>query len=139
MNQIGRTSLGSLAVLVAALLACDPDNSALDYARLGIVASDASGSPVSASAGSACVTLPVLRGSQVDKSFDVSDTLSVEVSADRSGLVVHFAHATPPVSDKHLSREQLEGTYFQEVQVSDQAGQAYLVQLSSECDPSAAQ
>ena len=139
MSEIGRASLGSLGLLVAALLACHENDSSLPYARLGIVAADSTGKPVSSSAGAACVILPVLRGSQVDESFTVSGTLAVEVSADRSGVVVRFAHASPSVSAKSVSKEQLEGTYFQEVQVSDQTGQSFLVQLSSECEPAAVQ
>ncbi|MFO0572308.1 MAG: hypothetical protein U0263_42200, partial [Polyangiaceae bacterium] len=137
MNQLGRSPLVALAVLLAALLACDESYDSLDYARLGIAASDAAGTPVPTSAGAACVTLPVLRGSEVERSFDVSGSLAVEVTADRNGVVVHFAHASPAVDDRTISKDQLEATYFQEIQVWDQTGKSYLVQLSSECEPGA--
>ena len=129
--------MGTLALLVAVLLACDSNDSALAYARLGIATSDAAGTPVSSSAGAACVILPVLRGSMVDQSFEVSGSLSVEVSADRNGVTVRFDHASPAVGAKSISRAELEAKYFQEVQVSDQTGKSYLVQLSSECNLSA--
>ncbi|MFO0571685.1 MAG: hypothetical protein U0263_39025 [Polyangiaceae bacterium] len=61
----------------------------------------------------------------------MSGSLAVEVTAD-NGVVVHFAHASPAVDDRTISKDQLEATYFQEIQVWDQTDRN-LVQLSSEC------
>lgn len=133
--MIAKTSLGALALLVTALLACHIEDSELPYARVGIVTADSSGTPVPTA--SACVLLPVLRGSRLEKSFPVASSLSVVVSADREGALVSFENESPSVSDKSISRKQLEDGFFEEVEVFGPGGARFVVQVSSECDPDA--
>ena len=137
MTNARTTSVGTLVLLVAALLACGSEPTELPYARMGIVIADSNGAPVPNAAGASCVLLPVLRGSRLDETFPVAGSLSVAIAADREGVVVSFEHASPSVSDKSVSRKQLESGFFEEVEVWEQAGARYLVQLSSECEADA--
>lgn len=137
MSQARYTSLSALAVLLAALLACDVEPSALPYPRLGIVTSDSSGAPVSTDAANVCMLLPVLRGSRIAKSFQIAGSLAVEVTADREKVLVRFENAAFAVSDKKISRDQLEHGYSEQVDVADSSGAGYTVLLSSECQPQA--
>lgn len=133
MTEASRTSIGSLVLLVAALLACDTTPSALPYARLGIQASDSNGTAVSTVAGNACVLLPVLRGSRIDHTFTVAGTLALAVAANRDGVVVDFQNANPSVAKLQLSRDRLEHGYSQQFDVVDDTGARYVVLLSSDC------
>jgi hypothetical protein len=138
MTDVDRTSLWTLALLVAALLACDTTPSALPYPRLGIQASDSTGRPVTTIAGSACVLLPVLRGSRIVKTFPIAGSLALDVSADRDGALVGFENEKPQLGSLELSRSQLESGVSQEIHVADESGADYVVLLSSECAADAA-
>jgi hypothetical protein len=137
MSEARCTSLSALAVLLAALLACDVEPSALPYPRLGIVTSDSSGAPVSSDAANVCMLLPVLRGSRIAKSFPIAGSLAVDVTADREGVSVHFKNAAFAVSDKKISRDQLEHGYSEQVSLTDASGASFTLLLSSECQPDA--
>jgi hypothetical protein len=138
MTPMSGTSVGALVALLLALLACNED-SALDYAQLSIHATDLIGTPAPGDAASACVVLPVLRGSRVDERFRVAAQLEVTVTADRNEAVVSFPHASPEVETLHVSKDDLEQPDFlQNVQVFDETGQEWLVQLGNDCDSDAA-
>jgi hypothetical protein len=135
MTQARTSEKSVLLVLLAALLACS-GSSSLSYARIGVDVFDSSGNAVSTGATSACLLLPVLRGSRVDEKYQVSSSLVIRVSANRDGALVSFDNAFPAESPRSVTRTQLVNGYFEEIKTADASGTQFDVQLTSDCTTS---
>lgn len=138
MTETLRVTLGGAALLFTALFACHIDDSELPYARLGIVTSELAVASAPTDVRSTCVLLPVLRGSRVETILEVGGTLSIQVAADREQASVKFVNASPAVSPKEYSREELEQGLSEQLELKNALGARYVVVLSSECEADAA-
>ena len=122
---------GAAATLVAALLACRPPEP-VDYASIGVSATR--GGVEVPGTHSACTTLPVLLGSEVEQRWVIAEPLAVVIRADRNEARISFEGTSEP--RRVVSTETLESGYLESIDISANGG-TYRVTLFSGCRPSA--
>jgi hypothetical protein len=109
---------------------CLAEDSGLPYTRLSISVAEQSG--VGVSGFPACVTLPILNGSVVEERHNIDGDLAVEVFATSSAVELSFSGANPD-ANRAITAEQLRRGHAETMEIVNQGGSVFTVELSSTC------